>query len=664
MQKRVTVLFLLLFVVTGLVSAQTMQITTYGVSPREAGLSDNDIFTSAYNGLTNVGVGTKMYLKATLAGGRLNDPQWSTTERAPGSNPTFGGVLDVDTSSQIIVFTPDKPGKYVVQVSDGPYSASIVINAAKYIGVYNEVNNVTCQTCHPSVVEKWEGTGHASMLFRGVEGTLSDHYSANCISCHTTGYDVNAENDGFDDFEFVFPETLTEGTYQTLVDQYPDAMKRANIQCESCHGPASGHFGSTKDSRIVVSYEAANCAFCHDDGHYHVYPEQWDVSRHAEATSYPTGPGRESCVRCHTAKGFAQFVKGIATNDPYFDPSYQPITCAGCHDPHDATNMHQVRTVNASLADGTVIEQGGLGKLCMNCHQSRRVANSSYTETPSRHYGPHYSTAADVLNAANVVTFGDTLFTLASTNHLGVTENGCVDCHMAEGETDASGHAQLVGKHTFSMSTPTGVDNMKACAKCHGYSLGASFEDVRFFLNGSGDHDGDGVVEGLQDEVHGLLDYLGSLLPDPDPHATPDTTWTKEQLQAAYNMRVIYYDGSYGIHNPKFTVTLLKGTIKALGGVVSVEESKEVPTNYALYQNYPNPFNPTTNIKFSLPKASHVKLTVYDVLGKEVQTLVNNQLSAGTHTIAFNGANLASGVYLYRIESGDFVQVNKMLLVK
>jgi hypothetical protein len=326
--------------------------------------------------------------------------------------------------------------------------------------------------------------------------------------------------------------------------------------------------------------------------------------------------------------------------------------------------MHQVRTVNASLADGTVIEQGGLGKLCMNCHQSRRVANSSYTETPSRHYGPHYSTAADVLNAANVVTFGDTLFTLASTNHLGVTENGCVDCHMAEGETDASGHAQLVGKHTFSMSTPTGVDNMKACAKCHGYSLGASFEDVRFFLNGSGDHDGDGVVEGLQDEVHGLLDYLGSLLPDPDPHATPDTTWTKEQLQAAYNMRVIYYDGSYGIHNPKFTVTLLKGTIKALGGVVSVEESKEVPTNYALYQNYPNPFNPTTNIKFSLPKASHVKLTVYDVLGKEVQTLVNNQLSAGTHTIAFNGANLASGVYLYRIESGDFVQVNKMLLVK
>lgn len=668
MFRRFTTLLFVLILLSFSVYAQTMKLGTYGISPREAGLSTTDIYTVTYNGLTNVGVGTQMYLKATLAGKKLNDPKWSAIQIPPGSVATklFGTTKDViDTSNQVIGFTPDKPGTYVVQVTDGPYTATLTINSATYLGVYNVVNNVSCKTCHSSVVTKWEGTGHAIKLKKGVEGLNGSSYNENCIVCHTTGYDKNAKNDGFDDFPFTFPAVLGAGQYQNLLTQFPEAMKRANIQCESCHGPASGHFGETKDSRIQVTFDVADCSVCHDDGKYNRIPEFWELSKHAVATSYPSGPGRESCVRCHTGKGFAQFVEGVPTTNPYFDTKYTAISCAACHDPHDATNDHQLRTLTVKLVDGTEIKDGGKGKICMNCHQSRRAADDAYVSgTSFSRFGPHYSDAADIIASSNVYTFGKTF---PRSNHLTVTQDACVDCHMAEGEKDADGKIKLVGQHTFSMDTPDDENNMNACAKCHGNTLGTSFEDVKFFLNGNGDHDRNGVVEGLQVEIKGLLDKAVALLPFKTKNwisEDPTKDWTKVQLQALYNMKAIYYDRSFGIHNPKFIVSLLQESYRQIGGIVAVEQEESIPTEYIVYQNYPNPFNPTTNIKFSLPRNSYVRLTIYDALGKEVETLVNNELVAGTHTIEWSARDMASGVYFYRIEAENFVKVNKMLLLK
>ncbi|MCB0749826.1 MAG: T9SS type A sorting domain-containing protein, partial [Ignavibacteriae bacterium] len=88
-------------------------------------------------------------------------------------------------------------------------------------------------------------------------------------------------------------------------------------------------------------------------------------------------------------------------------------------------------------------------------------------------------------------------------------------------------------------------------------------------------------------------------------------------------------------------------------------------TDYRLSQNYPNPFNPTTKIDFAILRGSNVKLTVYDMLGREVTTLVNKFLSSGTYTVDFDGANLSSGVYFYRIEvENNFSDIKKMILVK
>jgi photosystem II stability/assembly factor-like uncharacterized protein len=88
------------------------------------------------------------------------------------------------------------------------------------------------------------------------------------------------------------------------------------------------------------------------------------------------------------------------------------------------------------------------------------------------------------------------------------------------------------------------------------------------------------------------------------------------------------------------------------------------PVDFSLSQNYPNPFNPVTNINFALPKSGLVTLKVYNALGKEVATLVNEVKNAGTYNVDFNGTNLSSGVYFYRLTSGDFSSVKKMMLIK
>ena len=106
---------------------------------------------------------------------------------------------------------------------------------------------------------------------------------------------------------------------------------------------------------------------------------------------------------------------------------------------------------------------------------------------------------------------------------------------------------------------------------------------------------------------------------------------------------------------------------KVFGNPNRKNENKNIviPKEFRLSQNYPNPFNPTTKIQYDLPKDVKVKLIIYDILGREVIRLVNNEFKqAGRYTVEFNGNNYASGVYFYRIEAAEFVQSKKMVLVK
>jgi hypothetical protein len=100
------------------------------------------------------------------------------------------------------------------------------------------------------------------------------------------------------------------------------------------------------------------------------------------------------------------------------------------------------------------------------------------------------------------------------------------------------------------------------------------------------------------------------------------------------------------------------------GAWTDVENDENVVLTYELEQNYPNPFNPATQIRYTLEQASNVTLRVYDMLGREVATLINENQNAGRHVVDFNASNFASGVYLYRLQAGSFVQVKKMILMK
>jgi hypothetical protein len=95
-----------------------------------------------------------------------------------------------------------------------------------------------------------------------------------------------------------------------------------------------------------------------------------------------------------------------------------------------------------------------------------------------------------------------------------------------------------------------------------------------------------------------------------------------------------------------------------------VVEVEIVPDQYELSQNYPNPFNPSTTIQFSLPKQSQLKINLYNMLGEQLATIAEGMYESGNHKVTFNASNLPSGTYVYRLESSEFVQVKKMILLK
>ena len=141
------------------------------------------------------------------------------------------------------------------------------------------------------------------------------------------------------------------------------------------------------------------------------------------------------------------------------------------------------------------------------------------------------------------------------------------------------------------------------------------------------------------------------------------------------HLKLTQFNGiHFATNNPTTTAIKLTNVLVDLGAPITISNSYSltsvnssesgIPINYELSQNYPNPFNPTTNIQFSLPKNSNVKLVVYDILGRVVSQLVDKDLTAGNYKINFNASNLSSGTYFYSLHAGDFVSVKKLMLVK
>lgn len=123
-------------------------------------------------------------------------------------------------------------------------------------------------------------------------------------------------------------------------------------------------------------------------------------------------------------------------------------------------------------------------------------------------------------------------------------------------------------------------------------------------------------------------------------------------------IQMLYWDFA------EFNVTGARIHNQVYGNLTDIELSDPISITFNLFQNYPNPFNPVTQITYTVKEVGFIKLKVFDVLGKDVTTLVNKEQSAGIYKVEFNGSDLATGIYFYQLNVGNFVETKKMILVK
>jgi len=204
--------------------------------------------------------------------------------------------------------------------------------------------------------------------------------------------------------------------------------------------------------------------------------------------------------------------------------------------------------------------------------------------------------------------------------------------------TDAN-NGTAVGVAGVIVRTTNGGTTWSAQYVQNGFLLGVSFSDVN-----------NGTAVGQQ----------GNILRTTDG----GTTWTSQHIveTTTHLQSVSFTDANNGTAVGDLG-TILRTTN---GGATFVEEevSNEIPMEFLLSQNYPNPFNPSTTIRYSVPQNTNVMIKVFDVLGNEVATLVNEEKATGSYEANFNAKGLSSGIYFYKLQAGSFIETKKMILLK
>jgi hypothetical protein len=592
------------------------------------------------NGLTNVPINVPVYLKVSPEDPKNSGkPTWTLTK--PADSKAVITTVTTITTAMVAKFTPDVVGAYMVQVqltgSNNVNSAPqfAFFNAGTYIGV----DKGNCKQCHPTKTAEWSKTAHATLFSREldnqVDGPLGvkpsaagyiTHYSETCTRCHTTGWYPAPYNgsggywDAKEKAKWTFPtwkqidEVFTKKAPSNWQAAPAEVKNMGTIGCEVCHGPANEHV--TKEAKVMdVSLDAGVCNQCHGAAANHSKGWQLGNSKHQTGTSFEeiTGPARQACARCHSGEGFITFLAN-PKNQAAWSTEEGNVSCAVCHDPHSDANPFQLRVFGKPVEIPFEVKKDvGLSAICYTCHNAREKPENAIKST-----FPHYSSIAEMLSDTGGVTYGQTVpnsphGTLVGASPIpnpaaatdpaaakflfsspgdpkGNVPGPCVTCHMNAIIGGNDPNAYTVGGHSFNTVNPAGdFDYGAACKPCHG-------EVKDFNLKAKADYDGNGKVEGVQDEIKGLLNVLWKGLEAKGvkkvdtgyPYATlpRDASGNVDDKidNAFYNFRTVYgvmwgvgADGkptpgqegkAQAIHNFKRSCALLQLSIKDLTGAL------------------------------------------------------------------------------------------------
>lgn len=343
------------------------------------------------------------------------------------------------------------------------------------------------------------------------------------------------------------------------------AVFALGMMIASCTGPEGPIGPAGADGTDGTDGVDANsfCINCHTLDNKNAINAQFAMSSHGPLNgSSGYAGGRNGCAKCHSHQGATETMLTGRDTTAGAIPIPVHFNCETCHGFHmtlDSLEFPDYALRNnkpvSMMFNGhaTVSDLPGTGNTCTYCHQPRKQSGFplQYNGTDSiavtsGHWGTHYGTQAVILGGAGGFEVPGSM-TYENSVHASATD--CASCHM---NTDGGPN---VGGHTFKMADADGIQNMAACTSCHD---GATSFDI----------------DGVQTEIEGLMHDLEVLLQehkllDETAHAIPYTSadglgrkWTSNEAGAAFNYFLAHYEGSYGVHNYKYTKALLVNTIE------------------------------------------------------------------------------------------------------
>ncbi|MHB8580758.1 MAG: ammonia-forming cytochrome c nitrite reductase subunit c552 [Ignavibacteriaceae bacterium] len=534
----------------------------------------------------------------------------------------------------------------------------------------------TCQSCHTTEAGLWSSSKHASSqadvaseisanwVGQTPDSVIIGSQAEDCISCHAPTADtVNGGMSEIQAMGYFF--STTNGKY-TSTTQPTNTSSWPNVDCNTCHQSDMTTFGVFNS--VTKTYDAVKtandlCGNCHGtlrhpDTDHRIY-DAWLSSKHGhkgqddvagELAGSHSGqtPAQviagEDCIACHaptsvTLNGgmtesqalgkFFSTSNGTFTSNtsPSDTVDYTNVSCIACHNPHDPDTLSYFNSATKSYQI-----MSSSDSLCGQCHGNLRFPNTD-------HLSYNISSGTGGVKVANVISMS------------GIK---CIDCHMYNTGVDGSNSAMFKG-HTWSVFVKEPDGSVDAsCTKCHStMSADSSMALVQQWKNNFQSLDSVAELK-----VTNAANYLKN---------SQDSANFNE---AQFNMTYAESDESGGIHNHLYSVALLNDAISKANLIVTGISVKNVnePITFNLSQNYPNPFNPSTKINFSIPRQGYVTLKVYDMLGKEIATLVNRNMNEGNYSADFSDniitKQLSSGIYIYQLKEEEFVQTRKMVLLK